>query len=189
MLDLDEILLRLGEDLFPTATEFILLVIALMGLMVMIATTWQAYDYATNDGRRAMQPQGLARIFFQFILAGVMVVPSAMLWRAADVGLSGGDVTEFTLLAYMSGSVGPTYCDRFSQVIVNALITMGVLALAVGFREVYRISSGGSQNSVWDTTWWFVGGLSCVFFTQWAAIVGATLGIPVGFEPLCEALG
>lgn len=188
MPDLDKILLTLGSELLPSSIQLAMLLFALVG-SVMIAMSLISIYYILERGPFNRQSgETVNGPLIRILLGGLMVVPSVTLWRAADAFLQGGGTTESDILAYISGSAGTSsYCTRFGDVIQLLFMLVGLIAIYMAYRNADDQARGFSMNGYRIAIPYFFGGLACFFINDITAVIGATLGIEMGFDHLCAA--
>jgi len=189
MPDLDEILIGLGTELLPTSVQFAMVLMALVGSVVVAIALFDIYRMISDDTAVNQNGTTVGGSMIRIFLGGLMVTPSVTLWRAADALLQGGNVTQSDLLGYIGGDMGTNYCDRFASAIQLLFILIGLIAIYVAYRNADDQARGFDRNGYRTAVPYFFGGLACFFINDIIGIIGATLGISVGFPQLCEALG
>jgi hypothetical protein len=123
------------------------------------------------------------------VIGGLMVVPSAVLWRTADLFLNGASQTETNVLAYISGAEATTSCGRFADAIQLMFLIVGLIAIFFAFRNADDQARGFNMNGNRTAITYFIGGILCVFIVDIFAIISAQIGIDLGLPQLCAALG
>ena len=187
---LDEVLIRL-TSVFPFAIEFILAVMALGGLLLIVAGLIGLYGAATDRGRGQMYGVAM-RIPWaslgQILLGGALAVPLPVMWDVAGTFVAGGEET-YNILSYLPPADDDPYCEAIANGLTLFLMTLGLIA--IGWSAVLandRITSG-RQGTTGMTLIYFFGGMACFFITSVAAVLSATFGIEIGFEQVCAVLG
>lgn len=190
MPDLDEILITLSNELLPSGIQFTLLLFALVG-SYMIALSLVKIYYIVDGSQQYVSNSSEGTVggnMIRILLGALMVTPSVTLWRAADAFLQGGGTTESDILAYISGPGGtPSYCERFSDAIQLAFMLVGLIGIYMAYRNADDQARGFNPNGYRTAVPYFLGGLACFFVNDIIGVVGATLGIDVGFDALCAA--
>jgi hypothetical protein len=143
----------------------------------------------SNDQYQTSTGLTVGGSMMRILLGGIMVTPSVTLWRAADAFLQGGGTTESDILAYISGTTGTTYCERFADAITLTFMLVGLIGMYMAYRNADDQARGFNQNGYRQALPYFFGGLACFFINDIAAVIGATTGFEVGFDALCSALG
>lgn len=189
MPDLDEILITLSNELLPSGIQFTLLLFALVGSYMIAFSLVRVYYIIDGKDYTSREQQGtVGGNMVRILLGGLMVTPSVTLWRAADAFLQGGGTTESDILAYISGPGGtPSYCERFSDAIQLAFMLVGLIGIYMAYRNADDQARGFNSNGYRTAVPYFLGGLACFFVNDIIGVVGATLGIEVGFDALCAA--
>lgn len=188
MPDLDEILITLSNELLPSGIQFTLLLFALVGSYMIAFSLVNIYQIIGRGPYDKQTGESVGGPMIRILLGGLMVTPSVTLWRAADAFLQGGGTTESDILAYISGSGGtPSYCERFSDAIQLAFMLVGLIGIYMAYRNADDQARGFNPNGYRTAVPYFLGGLACFFVNDIIGVVGATLGIDVGFDALCAA--
>lgn len=188
MPNLDEILITLSTELLPSGIQFTLLLFALVGSYMIAFSLVSIYKIIGSGPYDKQSGETVGGPMIRILLGGLMVTPSVTLWRAADAFLQGGGTTESDILGYITGSGGtPGYCDRFADAIQLAFMLVGLIGLYMAYRNADDQARGFNPNGYRTAVPYFFGGLACFFVNDIIGVIGATLGIEVGFEALCAA--
>lgn len=187
---IDQIMTTLINELFPSAAQFIMVLIALVGLTIIFLATRDVYQLISGeaDGRNGGNAT-VSSSLVRMVIGGLMVVPSAVLWRTADLFLDGASQTETNVLAYISGAEATTSCDRFADAIQLMFLVVGLIAIFFAFRNADDQARGFNMNGNRTAITYFIGGILCVFIVDIFAIISAQIGIDLGLPQLCAALG
>lgn len=191
MPDLDTLLVTFGTSVLPAFIQLVMALMALVGMFIIWDALQKLYSYANDYQRGAPggKHDGPLTFFIRGIIGGLMTIPSVVMWRGADLFLGGGDTTETSVLAYISGDDVTTYCDNFVRAIVLTFIAVGVSALFYGFVCLDDKARGFNPQGGRSAIVFFIGGFVCIFIQDIVAVVAATTGVSVGFPELCTALG
>lgn len=188
MPDLDEILITLATDLLPSGIQFTLLLFAVVGSYMIAFSLINIYQIVGAGRYDKQTGESVSGPMIRILLGGLMVTPSVTLWRAADAFLQGGGTTQSDILSYISGPAGtPGYCERFADAIQLAFMLVGLIGLYMAYRNADDQARGFNPNGYRTAVPYFLGGLACFFINDVIAVIGATLGMNVGFDALCAA--
>jgi hypothetical protein len=187
MIDLEEILTNLGVSVLPNAIQFIWVLMAFLGMLV-IGMALNSWYRLVTDGPEPGGTTGNGVVVRLFVGA-LMVIPSITLWRAAEVFMGGGGETETTLLAYVSESGSVAGCDNFGRAITLGFMFMGALAILRSGQVADDVAKGFSREGYRRAVMFFIGGICCFFINDIMEVVGNELGYDVGIEQLCTAIG
>lgn len=188
MPDIDEIITTLSTSLLPAFIQFVLVLFAVIGTWVVAKALYDIWRIMGDRGGMSSEAT-IGGSLIRMFIGGLMVVPSAVLWRAAAVFISGGSATETNVLAYISGDYGESYCEQFGSAITLIFIAGGVVWLLVAARLADDQARGFDRNGYRLASRHALGALGCIFITDLFLIIGKTTGMPAGFPQLCTALG
>lgn len=185
-MDLQTIVQELGTAILPSATQFVWVLLALIGLTTIGMALYNLYSLA-SDGPRPDGPTAGGALV-RIILGALMVVPSVTLWRAASVFVGGGTVTHADFLTYIDGGGGSTECENFARAIQLGFVFLGALGIFKAFRLADDAAKGFNRDGYRVAIIYFIGGLGCVFINDLMVVIGNQLGATVGFEALCDTV-
>lgn len=155
---IDDIMVRLIEEIFPSAAHFLMVLIAFVGVLIAFMALNDLYRMISEDQNRTADGATVGGTLTRFVIGGLMVVPSAVLWRSADLFLGGGSVTETNVLAYMSAT--PTdSCERFGAAINLMFLVTGLIALYFAYRNADDKARGFNREGLRVATRYAIGGL------------------------------
>lgn len=189
MPSIDTILVTLASELLPSAAQFVMVLTALTGVVIILLAFNKLYQIASDD---RMQPHGGATVvgsLTRVLIGGLMVVPSVVLWRAADLFLDGASATETSVLAYIGGPLPTATCDRFAAAIQLMFLVVGLIAIFHAYRSADDYARGFDANGYRTAIPYALGGLGCVFIQDIFLILGSTFDLDVGLSNLCTAFG
>lgn len=174
----------LGEAL----SYLIPLILAFMGLMGLWFGAHTLYDVWRHITGQNGHGEGLGGgIIARFALSGALAVAPVLLWRAANTFVLGGAQTD-TMFAYLRDTSGG-YCQTFSYVLTMFFMSVGLAACAYAATSAYSAANGRNHSAGKTYVWYFVGGVLLFFVNDVASIIGNTIGMHVGLENICIAMG
>lgn len=185
-MNLQTLIQELGTAIFPSATQFVWVLLALIGLITIGMAIYNLYTIA-SDGPQPSGPTAGGAVA-RMIIGAMMVVPSVTLWRAASVFVGGGTVTHADFLTYIGGGGGSTDCENFARAIQLGFVFVGALGIFKAFRLADDAAKGFQRDGYRIAAIYFFGGLGCVFINDLMVAIGNQLGTPVGFVALCQSV-
>lgn len=188
-MNLDSILLRLGDAALPSFIQLIMALMAFVGMLVIFSSMSNLYMVLQEDFRRPSRDNRPLSLMVRCIIGGLMTIPAVVLWRAADAALGGGASTEAAVLAYINGAVEMGYCDRFVRVVNLLFMAVGIIGVFNAFLNFDDKAKGFNPNGVRSGVVYLLGGLACFYIVDVVRIVANTLGVDAGVPQLCAALG
>ncbi len=189
MPNIDTIMVTLINEILPSGIQFVMALIALAGLLVILFTLINLYNMISENRMQTADGTTVSGSMVRLFVGGMMVIPSVILWRAADMFISGGSVTEASVLAYVSGTPPTTTCDRFASAVQLMFLLVGLIALYFAFRNADDQARGFNRNGYRTAVPYALGGIACIFVEDIVSILGTTFSLDVGFTQLCTALG
>lgn len=189
MNSIDDIMVRLIEELMPSAAQFIMVLTALAGTVIVLMALVSLYRMISEDQLQTPDGTTVSGSLVRIVIGGLMVVPSAVLWRAADLFLEGATATEASVLAYIGGTTPTETCERFGAAIQLMFLVVGLIAIYFAFRNADDQARGFNRNGYRTAVPYAIGGLGCIFIEDIFVILGNTFEIDVGLSQLCVALG
>lgn len=188
-MSIDDIMIRLIEELLPSAAQFVMVLIALVGSIIVLRAFMDLYKMLSEDMNRTPDGATVSGSLVRVLIGGLMVVPSAVLWRSADMLLGGGTATETAVLSYIGGVTPTATCDRFAGAIQLMFLVVGLIALYNAFQNWNDQARGFNSNGVRTAIPYAIGGLGCIFIIDIFAIIGTAFGVNAGLTQLCGAFG
>lgn len=188
-MSIDDIMIRLIEELLPSAAQFVMVLIALVGTVIVLFAFMDMYKMLSEDMNQTPEGATVSGSMIRVLIGGLMVVPSAVLWRSADLLLGGGTATETSVLSYISGVTPTATCDRFGTAIQLMFLVVGLIALYNAFQNWNDQARGFNRNGIRTAIPYAIGGLGCIFIIDIFAIIGEAFGVDAGFTQLCAAFG
>lgn len=189
MESIDTIMVTLIEELMPSAAQFVMVLTALMGTVIVLWAANDLYRMVSEDRMRTADGPSVGGSLTRVVIGGLMVVPSAVLWRSADLFLDGATATEATVLAYISGGAPMGTCERFGAAIQLMFLVVGLIALYFAYRNADDQARGFNRNGYRTAMPYAIGGLCCVFIEQVFVVLANTLDLDLGLSQLCGAFG
>lgn len=187
-MSIDDIMVRLIEEVFPSAAQFMMVLIALMGVVIAFMACTDLYRMISEDQNRTADGATVSGTLTRFVIGGLMVVPSAVLWRAADVFIGESTVTETNILAYMSATPTET-CERFGAAINLMFLVVGLFAFYFAYRNADDKARGFNREGLRTAVPYAIGGLACIFIEDIFSILSEQFGFDAGLSNLCSAFG
>lgn len=184
---IDDIMVRLGEEILPSSAQFIMVLIALFGTIIVLLAVNDLYKMMSEE--QMMTPDGrtVGGSLTRIVIGGLMVVPAAVLWRAADLFIDGGTATEAAVLSYIADGMPTPTCDRFAAVVELMLLVVGLIAIFIAYRNWDDHARGFNPNGIRTAIPYAIGGLCCIFVADIFLIIGETFSLDVGLDNLCAA--
>ena len=190
MESLDTIMVTLIEELMPSAAQFVMVLTALMGTVIVLWAFNDLYRTISEDRMRMADGPSIGGSMTRIVIGGLMVVPSAVLWRSADLFLDGATATETSVLAYISGGAPTGTCERFGGAIQLMFFVVGLIALYFAYRNADDQARGFNRNGYRTAVPYALGGLGCIFIEDIFVILGNIFEIDgLGMDQLCTVLG
>lgn len=186
---IDEIMVRLAEEILPSSAQFIMVLTALVGTVIVLWAFNDMYKMMSEDAMQTPDGKTVGGSLIRVAIGGLMVVPAAVLWRAADLFIDGGTATETSVLAYIADGAPTATCDRFGAAIQLMLLVVGLIALYFAYRNADDQARGFNSNGYRTAVPYAIGGLLCIFIEDIFSIIGETFGLDVGMTNLCAAFG
>lgn len=187
-MDIQDVITGLGEGIFPNIIQFVWVLLALAGVVVIGFGLKNMYEIASEGGPQPGGPTQTGSMV-QLLIGGLRVVPSVTLWHAANLFLDGGDSTAGDLLTYVSGGGALTGCDNFARAIQLGFMAFGAIAIYRGFLLWNDGATGFHREGYRTGTMFLIGGIGCFFIDDLIDVVGNEFGFDVGFDAICTALG
>lgn len=187
MADLGTILINLGTT-FPVATKLVYVIIAMMGCWVLLLAMIDGYKHAVGEIDGNIGSKG--SLVWRCALAGAMVVAPVLLWSAAETFVAGGGKT-YDIFSYSPQRGSTPYCDQFSSTVTLLFMLIGSISIAYGLNVLHaRAKNDNSARAGFGGAMiWLIGGTFCFFVQDVAVIISNTIGIQIGFDNICKALG
>ncbi|SFU98026.1 hypothetical protein SAMN04488527_16412, partial [Aliiroseovarius crassostreae] len=85
-MDIQDVITGLGEGIFPNIIQFVWVLLALAGVVVIGFGLKNMYEIASEGGPQPGGPTQTGSMV-QLLIGGLMVVPSVTLWHAANLFL------------------------------------------------------------------------------------------------------
>lgn len=186
---IDDIMVRLAEEILPSSAQFIMVLTALAGTFIVLWAFNDLYKMMSEDVLQTPDGKTVGGSLTRIVIGGLMVVPSAVLWRAADLFIDGATATETTVLAYIADGAPTETCDRFGAAIQLLFLVVGLIALYFAYRNADDQARGFNMNGYRTAVPYAIGGLCCIFITDIFDILGSTFDIDVGLTNICAAFG
>lgn len=185
----DTIMVTLIEELLPSAAQFVMVLTALMGTVIVVWAFNDLYRMVSQDQMRAADGPSVGGSLTRVLIGGLMVVPAAVLWRSADLFLDGATATETSVLAYIADGAPTGTCERFGGAIQLMFLVVGLIAIYFAYRNADDQARGFNRNGYRTAVPFALGGLACVFIEDIFVFLGNTFDIDVGLTQLCSAFG
>lgn len=186
---IDELLVTLAEEILPSSAQFIMVLTALAGTIIVLWAFNDIYKMMSEDTMQTPDGKTVGGSLTRIAIGGLMVVPAAVLWRAADLFIDGGTATETSVLAYISTGAPTETCDRFGAAIQLTLLVVGLIAIYFAYRNADDQARGFNANGYRTAVPYAIGGLLCIFIEDIFDIIGSTFDLDVGLTNLCAAFG
>lgn len=189
MPSIDTIMVTLINQIFPSTIQFIMVLTALMGTVVVLLAFMSIYKMISEDEMRTPEGATIGGSLVRVLIGGLMVVPAVVLWQAADALIAGGTVTQTSVMAYVAGTAPTTTCARFASAVQLMFLVVGLIAIYMAYRSADDQARGFNPNGYRIAVPYLLGGLGCFFIEDIMVILGNTFSLNVGFPQLCIALG
>lgn len=186
-MNFNDIVSRFGTDFFPNLIQLVFVLMALVGLIIVYRTILDLYKI-TLDGTTELGKTGTSTVI-SFLIAGLMMVPSVVLWRSAELFLGSGSVTNNSLTAYTNGAPITTTCDNMGRLLILFFMAAGIIAIFNGLRRWHDAATGFEREGYRTGTGYIIGGILCFFIGDVVEIIGNTIGLDIGIENVCAQLG
>ena len=186
---IDTIITNLITNLFPSAAQFVMVLIALVGSFIVFFALNDMYKMISDGVTRTYEGSTVSGSMIRVLIGGFMVVPSAVLWRSADAFLGGAPTSEASVLAYISGTLPTTTCDRFGAAVQLMFLIVGLMAIFFAFRNADDQARGFDRNGYRQAVPRAIGGLLCIFIPDIFDILSDATGVDLGMANLCTVLG
>jgi hypothetical protein len=184
---IDTIMVTLIEELLPSAAQFVMVLIALVGTIIVLWAFMDLYRMMSEDEMRTPEGATVSGSLVRIVIGGLMVVPAAVLWRAADLFLDGATATETSVLSYIAGTMPTGTCERFGTAIQLMFLVVGLIALYFAYRNADDQARGFNPNGYRTAVPYAIGGLGCIFIEDIFVILGNTFDLDIGLTQLCAA--
>ena len=185
MVDLFTVLNRLGNTFLP----MVYLLFGLMGVLgtwIGLKTFHHAWLHATGEMRPNMISKEM--LLAGLALAGALIVPGVIMWKAAGTFVLGGNKT-YDMFSYLSAPQTSGYCETSTNTLTKFFMVLGVVSMIVAAQNTWGKVQGDSNSHNATKAWvFFVGGLLLFFVNDVAEIASRTTGIPIGLPQICAAL-
>ena len=123
-----------------------------------------------------------------YALAGALIVPGVVLWKSAGTFVLGGRKT-YDMFAYLQSAPAAGYCENATNALTAFFMLLGAISILIAAQNAYGQVGGDSHSRSSGRTWtYFIGGVLLFFVNDVAAIVAATVKLPVGLPQVCAAL-
>ena len=186
---IDELMVRLAEEILPSSAQFIMVLTALAGMIIVVWAFNDLYRMMSDDQLQTPEGKTVGGSLTRIVIGGLMVVPAAVLWRAADLFVDGASGTFTSVLSYSEDGAPTETCDRFAAAIQLIMLVVGLIAIYIAYRNADDQARGFNMNGYRTAVPYAIGGLCCVFIVDIFTILGATFGLSVGLTNLCAAFG
>ncbi|WP_299592492.1 hypothetical protein [uncultured Tateyamaria sp.] len=188
---LDTALVRL-TDVFPYYIEFILGLMALMGLFFIVYGGVSAWRTATVGGRGQLYGQSAPTPWSALglmLLGGALSVPLVLLWDIAGTFVLGGTET-YNMLSYLPPPDSSPWCERVKGAVILFFMCIGITSLLwSGFLVYVRITSFQGQGTGLKVLGFLCGAVLCFMITDVAILLSNTFGLDISFDNVCTILG
>lgn len=189
MPSIDELIVTIINDLLPSTAQFIMVLTALAGTVIVLWAFNDLYKMMSEDMMQTPDGKTVGGSLTRIVIGGLMVVPAAVLWRAADLFIDGATATETSVLAYIADGAPTETCDQFGAAVQLMLLVVGLIAIYFAYRNADDQARGFNMNGYRTAVPYAIGGLCCIFIEDIFNVIGATFDLDVGISNLCAAFG